>query len=121
MNSVAPIGEKRRGFRRWRWLAYCQLGSRGGTLLLGNLALFNLRAYRQIAFRIKQHTGTETRIGGACRSLWNCSTPLRAADNAKFDRSSAVTYLRGAFDLEAFGKISQLFLRLGKDSPIVNL
>jgi hypothetical protein len=28
---------------------------------------------------------------------------------------------RAAFDLEAFGSISQLFLRLGKDGPIVNL
>jgi hypothetical protein len=28
---------------------------------------------------------------------------------------------RAAFDLEAFGNISQLFLRLGKDGPIVNL
>lgn len=28
---------------------------------------------------------------------------------------------RAAFDLEAFGNLSQLFLRLGKDGPIVNL
>lgn len=28
---------------------------------------------------------------------------------------------RAAFDLEAFGNISQIFLRLGKDGPIVNL
>jgi hypothetical protein len=28
---------------------------------------------------------------------------------------------RAAFDLEAFGNISQLFLRLGRDGPVVNL
>ena len=35
--------------------------------------------------------------------------------------TALATPQRVAFDVEAFGTISQLFLRLGKDGPIVNL
>ena len=42
-------------------------------------------------------------------------------NDTKLNSGSSVPVLHGTFDLEAFSNISQLFLRLGKDNPILNL
>lgn len=89
MDSEAPIGGKRRGFRRWRWLIPSLLGLPAGILLLGNLSLSTPWACRWIASKIERRTGMETRVGGASWSPWNGAAidavellqpvPLRAA------------------------------------------
>lgn len=89
MDSEAPIGGKRRGFRRWRWLISCLLGLPAGILLLGNLSLSTPWACRWMASKIERRTGMETRVGGASWSPWNGAAinavellqpvPLRAA------------------------------------------
>jgi hypothetical protein len=89
MDSEAPTGGKRRGFRRWRWLIPCLLGLPAGILLLGNLSLSSPWACRWIASKIERRTGMETRVGGASWSPWNGAAidavellqpaPLRAA------------------------------------------
>ena len=89
MDPDAPIGAKRRGFRRWRWLISCLLGLPVGIVLLGNLAVSTPWACRWIASKIERRTGMETRVGGASWSPWNGAAidavellqpaPLRAA------------------------------------------
>jgi hypothetical protein len=89
MDSEAPIGGKRRGFRRRRWLVSCLLGLPAGIILLGNLSLSTPWACRWIASKIERRTGMETRVGGASWSPWNGAAidavellqpaPLRAA------------------------------------------
>lgn len=71
MESKAPTGGARRGFRRWRrWLvglALLPLAVFG----LSNLALNSPWARHWIASKIQQRTTLETRIGGASWSPWN--------------------------------------------------
>lgn len=71
MDSEAPIGEIRRGFRRWHKVVLILLALPAGAVLTGNLVLASPWGSRWIAGKIQRHTGLETRIGGASWSPWN--------------------------------------------------
>lgn len=89
MDPEAPIGAKRRGFRRWHRVVSCLSGLPVCIILLGNLSLSTPWACRWIASKIERRTGMETRVGGASWSPWNGAAidavellqpaPLRAA------------------------------------------
>ena len=71
MGSEAPIGGKRRGFRRWRWLILVLPALPLLGFFLSNLLLLTPPARGWIATKIGKATGLETRVGGASWSPWN--------------------------------------------------
>lgn len=71
MDSEAPIGEIRRGSRRWHRVVLILLAVPAGAFLLVNLLLASPWGSRWIAGKIQRHTGLETRIAGASWSPWN--------------------------------------------------
>ncbi|MEO8616706.1 MAG: hypothetical protein ABI600_16295 [Luteolibacter sp.] len=71
MESEAPIGEKRLGFRRWSWLVPAVLVLPVLGFLLSNLWLATPWSCRWMAKKIERMTGLETRVGGATWSPWN--------------------------------------------------
>jgi hypothetical protein len=71
MESEAPIGEIRRGSRRWRRVVLILLAFPAIALLLGNLLLASPWSCRWIAGKIQGRTGLETRVAGASWSPWN--------------------------------------------------
>ena len=71
MESEAPIGEPRRGFRRWSWLISAVLVLPVLGFLLSNLWLATPWSCRWMAARIEKMTGLEARVGGATWSPWN--------------------------------------------------
>ncbi len=71
MESEAPIGEIRRGSRRWRRVVLILLAFPAIALLLGNLLLASPLSCRWIAGKIQSRTGLETRVAGASWSPWN--------------------------------------------------
>ncbi len=71
MDSEAPIGEIRRGSRRWRRVVLVLLALPAIALLLGNLLLASPWGCRWIAGKIQGRTGLETRVAGASWSPWN--------------------------------------------------
>ena len=77
--------------------------------LLGNAALL---ADGRAAGAVRLVAAPESAAAIASRIFPNLAAP---------SLTPLATPQRAAFDLEAFGNISQLFLRLGKDGPIVNL
>lgn len=70
MESEAPIGEIRRGSRRWRRVILILLALPAVMFLLGNLVLSSPWSCRWIAARIQGRTGLETRIASASWSPW---------------------------------------------------
>lgn len=100
MDLEAPIGEKRRGFRRWRLAVTLLLGIALLTFLLGNLFLSSSWSRRWIAQKIERRTGLETRIGGASWTPWNGAAihtiellqppPLRAAVKEPLARIASI-------------------------------
>lgn len=89
MDPEAPIGAKRRGFRRWLRVASCFSGLPVCIILLINISLSTPWACRCIASKIERRTGMKTRVGGASWSPWKGAAidavellqpaPLRAA------------------------------------------
>ncbi|RYD19059.1 MAG: hypothetical protein EOP88_20355, partial [Verrucomicrobiaceae bacterium] len=72
MDPEAPIGGKRRGFRRWRLVAVCLLASPAVLLLLVNITLSNPWSRRWMAGKISQRAGgLEARVSSATWSPWN--------------------------------------------------
>ncbi len=71
MDSEAPIGEIRRGSRRWRRVVLILLALPAIALLLGNLLLASPWSCRWIAGKIQARTGLETRVTGASWSPWS--------------------------------------------------
>ncbi len=71
MESEAPTGEKRRGFRRGSWLLSALLVLPVLAFLLSNLWLSTPWSCRWIAAKIERMTGLQTRVGGATWSPWN--------------------------------------------------
>ncbi|MEO7098454.1 MAG: hypothetical protein ABI162_03770 [Luteolibacter sp.] len=71
MDSEAPIGERRRGFRRWIWLILTPVLLPVLGFLLSNLWLATPWAHHWIAGKIQKRTGLETRVGGTSWSPWN--------------------------------------------------
>lgn len=71
MNREAPTGKKRRGFRRWTWLIPAVLTLPVFAFLLSNLWLATPWSCHWIAGKIQNHTGLDTRVGGASWSPWN--------------------------------------------------
>lgn len=71
MDSEAPIGAKRRGFRRWKWLFLMLLLSPVLLFFLSNLCLSTPWARGWIAGKIGRKTGLEARVGAASWSPWN--------------------------------------------------
>ena len=71
MDSDAPVGANRRGFRRWRWWIALLLVSPVILVLAGNLFLSSPWSRRWIAAKIERVTGMEARVGGASWSPWN--------------------------------------------------
>ncbi len=70
MESEAPIGEKRRGFRRGSWLLSALLVLPILGFLLSNLWLATPWSCRWMAAKIEKVTGLQTRISGATWSPW---------------------------------------------------
>jgi hypothetical protein len=70
MESEAPIGEKRRGFRRWKWLLLAPPALAAFGFMLSNLLLLTPWARGWIAAKIERQTGLETRVAGASWSPW---------------------------------------------------
>lgn len=120
MNPEAPIGAKRRGFRRWQRVISCLLGLPVGIILLGNLAVSTPWACRWIALKIERRTGMETRVGGASWSPWNGAAiddlellqpaPLRAALKEPLVRIDSLrvtpvwkAWLRGRLEVRSIG------------------
>ena len=118
MDSAAPIGGKRRGFRRWRRAIPALLGLPVLVLLLGNLVLSSGWSCRWLAAKIQQRTGLETRVGGAAWSPWNGASisgveilqpaPLRAMIKEPLVRIEQVritpvwrAWLRGRLDVRS--------------------
>ncbi len=71
MDDEAPIGEKRRGYRRWAWLVPTLLILPVLAFFLSNLWLATPWARRWIAAKIERATGLDTRIGSVTWSPWN--------------------------------------------------
>ncbi len=118
MEFAAPIGENRRGLRRWRRAIPALLGLPVIVLLLGNLALSSAWSCRWLAAKIQHRTGLETRIGGASWSPWNGASisgvellqpaPLRALVKQPLVRIEQVritpvwrAWLRGRLDVRS--------------------
>lgn len=70
MEAEAPIGEKRRGLRRWKWLLLAPPLLTVAGLMLSNLLLLTPWARGWIAAKIERQTGLETRVAGASWSPW---------------------------------------------------
>jgi hypothetical protein len=70
MEAEAPIGENRRGFRRWKWLVLAPLVLTMFSFMLSNLLLLTPWARGWIAAKIEKQTGLETRVAGASWSPW---------------------------------------------------
>ncbi len=71
MVTEAPIGEKRRGIRRWTWLLPALFIIPVLAFLLSNLWLATPWSCRWMASKIERTTGLEARVGGATWSPWN--------------------------------------------------
>ena len=71
MEPEAPIGEKRRGFRRWTWLVPALFIIPVLAFFLSNLWLATPWSCRWIASKIEKTTGLETRVGGTTWSPWS--------------------------------------------------
>jgi hypothetical protein len=70
MESEAPIGEKRRGFRHWKWLVLAPPLLAVSAFMLSNLLLHTPWARGWIAKKIERQTGLESRVAGASWSPW---------------------------------------------------
>ena len=118
MDSAAPIGGKRRGFRHWRRAIPALLGLPVMVLLLGNLLLSSAWSCRWLATKIQHRSGLETRVSGASWSPWNGASisevellqpaPLRALINQPLVRIEQVritpvwrAWLRGRLDVRS--------------------
>ncbi|MGL4401356.1 MAG: hypothetical protein ACRCXD_15940 [Luteolibacter sp.] len=116
MDSEAPIGEVRRGTRRWRWIALTVLTLPLAAFLLSNLFLASPWGCRRIAGKIQSRSGLETRVAGASWSPWGGArlsgleflqpVPLRSAVQQPLFRCAAVritpvwrTWLRGRLEV----------------------
>ena len=71
MESEAPIGEKRRGPRRWSWLLPALVVVPILGFVLSNLWLATPWSCRWMAAKIERITGLQTRVGGATWSPWD--------------------------------------------------
>lgn len=71
MAFEAPIGGKRRSFRRWRRAIPALLGLPVLIVLLGNLILSSGWSCRWIAAKIQHRTGLDARVGSASWSPWS--------------------------------------------------
>ncbi len=118
MDDEAPIGEKRRGYRRWSWLVPTLLILPVLTFFLSNLWLATPWARRWIATKIERATGLETHIGSATWSPWNGASlhavellqpaALRAAIPKAFARIDGIqiapvwrAWLRGRLEIRS--------------------
>ncbi|MEO5715249.1 MAG: hypothetical protein ABIT37_17350 [Luteolibacter sp.] len=118
MDAEAPIGEKRRGYRRWSWLVPTLLILPVLAFFLSNLWLATPWARRWIAVKIERGTGLETRVGSATWSPWNGAslhavellqpTALRAAIPKPFARIDSIrlapvwrAWLRGRLEVRS--------------------
>jgi len=118
MDAEAPIGEKRRGYRRWSWLVPTLLILPLLAFFLSNLWLATPWARRWIAAKIEHGTGLETRIGSATWSPWNGASlhavellqpaALRAAIPKPFARIDSIrlapvwrAWLRGRLEVRS--------------------
>ena len=118
MDSEAPVGGKRRGFRFWRRALPFLIGSPVILFVAGNLCLSSPWSCRWIATKIERLTGLEARVGGATWSPWNGASidavellapaPLRAALKEPLVRIHAVrptpvwrAWLRGRFEVRS--------------------
>lgn len=127
MDFEAPIGGKRRGFRRWRRMIFFLLGLPAGIFLLGNLSLSSPWACHWIAAKIERRTGMETRVGGASWSPWNGAAiaavellqpvPLRAALKQPLIRIDSLrvtpvwkAWLRGRLEVSSIELVSPRFV-----------
>jgi hypothetical protein len=70
MDSEAPIGEIRRGSRRWRRVVLILLALPVVGFLLTNVLLTSPWGCRRIAGKIQNRIGLETRVAGASWSPW---------------------------------------------------
>ncbi|MEX1115335.1 MAG: hypothetical protein WEB53_08790 [Akkermansiaceae bacterium] len=70
MESEAPIGEKRRGSRHWKWLALAPPILTVFAFMLSNLLLLTPWPRGWIAAKIERQTGLKTRVASASWSPW---------------------------------------------------
>lgn len=71
MESDAPLGEKRRGNRRWRWIVLGLVILPIGLFLLSNIVLSSPWGCRWLAAKIERKIGLECRVGAMSWSPWN--------------------------------------------------
>ena len=71
MESGAPIGEKRRGIRRWQRITLGLIALPVLLFLLGNLLLSSRWTCRWAASQIEHRTGLETLVGGVSWTPWD--------------------------------------------------
>jgi hypothetical protein len=91
MDSEAPIGEIRRGFRHWRRVALILAAVPIFGLLLGYAVFASSWTSDWLAKKIQARVGLETRIGGISWSPWSAAEirdleflqpkPLQALEN----------------------------------------
>ncbi|MGL5020303.1 MAG: hypothetical protein ACRDBP_19360 [Luteolibacter sp.] len=127
MDSEAPIGEIRRGTRRWRWIVVVILALPVAAFLLSNLVLASSWATRRLAGKIQNRIGLETRLASASWSPWGGATlngleflqpvPLRGAVKQPLFHCTAVriapvwrAWLRGRLEVRDIELDSPKFL-----------
>jgi hypothetical protein len=116
MDSEAPIGEIRRGYRRWRRVVLVLLALPAIGFLLSNALLNSPWGCRRIAGKIQNRIGLETRVAGASWSPWGGASlrglefqqpvPLRSVVKDPLFRCAAVrvapvwrAWLRGRIEV----------------------
>ena len=118
MDSEAPIGETRRGFRRWWRVAIILAALPIFGLLLGYALLRSSWTSDWLANKIQARVGLETRVGGISWSPWSGAAihdleilqpkPLRALEKESLLKIGSVSFtpvwrawLRGRFDVQS--------------------
>jgi hypothetical protein len=118
MDSEAPIGEIRRGFRHWRRVALILAAVPIFGLLLGYAVFASSWTSDWLAKKIQARVGLETRIGGISWSPWSAAEirdleflqpkPLQALEKESLLKIGRVSFtpvwrawLRGRFDVQS--------------------
>jgi hypothetical protein len=118
MDSEAPIGETRRGFRRWWRVALVLAALPIFGLLLGYALLTSSWTGGWLAKKIQARVGLETRVGGISWSPWSEAEirdleflqpkPLQALEKESLLKIGRVSFtpvwrawLRGRFDVQS--------------------